>query len=82
MNRPNSPYCSWTTVNPKARGRKPLTLFNNMQQVRAWLKRSDAQNARLHGITQQTAMRVTRSLVTGGRTTVNAQRLINKQLGL
>ena len=38
-----------------------------MQEVKAWLRRSDVTNAALYGVHRNTAMAVTRSLVSGGR---------------
>lgn len=77
----NSPYCNWVTV-PFNGGRPNLKLFKDVKEVRAWLGRTDSQNAAKYGITTQTAMRVTRSLVPGGRTALNAHRLMGRQLGL
>lgn len=78
----NSKYCSWTVRPSTAKGIAPLTLFTDVAQIRAWLIRPDTTNARIHGISRNTAREVTRSLVTGGRTALRANALINKQLGL
>jgi len=58
-----SKYCSWNIV----KGKQPSVQFQNMKEVKAWLRRSDVDNAAIYDVHPNTAMAVTRSLVSGGR---------------
>lgn len=58
-----SKYCSWNFVG----GNEPSVQLRDIKEVKAWLRRSDVHNAAIYGVHRNTAMAVTRSLVSGGR---------------
>ena len=58
-----SKYCSWNFVG----GNQPSIQLEDIKEVKAWLRRNDTHNAARYGVHRNTAMAVTRSLVSGGR---------------
>ena len=58
-----SKYCSWNFVG----GNQPSIQLGDIKEVKAWLRRNDTANAARYGVHRNTAMAVTRSLVSGGR---------------
>ena len=75
-------YCAWFVRPSNAKGKAPLTIFQNSRDISNWIRRTDTENARIHGITQQTAMNVTRTLIPGGRRALQAHTAVAKALGL
>jgi hypothetical protein len=75
-------YCSWFVRPATSKGRAPLTLFQNSRDIAKWIRRTDTENARIHGITKQTAMNVTKTLIPGGRRALQAHVAVAKALGI